>query len=100
MFRYKKLKLSLYNRKKAEQNKGLFGAMSRFLINDIIIHKNNPRFARSPRIGQVYFERDREKAILNYVWKSLLSGMLSSVGINTKEQRQERREMKKINQEN
>lgn len=94
IFRYKKLKLNLYNRKKAEQNKGLFAGITRFLINDIIIHKNNPKFARDPRIGQVYFERDPEKAIVNYSWKSLLSGMLSSIGINKKEQRQEKRETK------
>ncbi|RLD33571.1 MAG: hypothetical protein DRI83_09190, partial [Bacteroidetes bacterium] len=97
IFTYKKLKLSLYNRKKAERNKGMFGGITRFLINDLLIHKNNPKFGKAPRVGQVYFERDPEKAILNYAWKSLLSGMLSSIGINKKEQRQERREIKKIN---
>jgi hypothetical protein len=96
MFTYNKLKLSLYNRKKAEKNKGMFAGITRFLINDLLIHRNNPKFNRDIRIGQVYFERDKEKAILNYVWKSLLSGMLSSIGINTKEQRQERRDMKNI----
>jgi len=97
LFTYNKLKLNLYNRKKAEQNKGMFAGITRFLINDLLIHKNNPKFGKNPRMGQVYFERDPEKAILNYVWKSLLSGMLSSIGINKKEQRQERRDMKKIN---
>jgi len=94
LFEYKKLKLGLYNRKKAQQNKGMFGGLTRFLINDILIHSNNPRFSRKPRIGQIYFERAPEKFIINYAWKSLLSGMLSTIGINTKEQRHDRKEMK------
>jgi hypothetical protein len=32
--------------------------------------------------------------VVNYAWKSLLSGMLSTLGINKKEQRQERKELK------
>ncbi len=94
VFTYKKLKLGLYNRTKAQQNKGMFAGVTRFLINDIFIHSNNPKGKGDPRVGQVYFERDKEKAIVNYVWKSLLSGILSSMGINKKEQRQEKREMK------
>ena len=49
---------------------------------------NNPKFARSPRKGQAYFERDTEKGIINYIFKSALSGMISTLGFNNKEQRQ------------
>jgi len=95
IFRYKKLKLNLYNRKKAQMNQGMFSGLARFMINDLLLHSNNPRFARKLRTGQVFFERDPEKSIINYLWKSLLSGMLSTAGINTKEQRQEKRDMRK-----
>jgi len=94
IFTYKKLKLGLYNRNKAQENKGMFGGLTRFLINDLFIHSNNPKFARQPREGMVFFVRDEEKAIINYTWKSVLSGILSTVGINKKEQRQERKELK------
>jgi len=95
IFEYRKLKLGVYNRNKAQQNKGMFAGVTRFLINDLLIHSNNPKFARKPRIGQVHFDRDKEKAIINYTWKSLLSGILSTMGFNTKEQRQGKKELKK-----
>ncbi len=38
IFRYKKMKLGLYNRNKAQQNKGMIAGVARFLINDILIN--------------------------------------------------------------
>ena len=66
-----------------------------FLINDFVVKSNNPKFARKPRIGQVYFKRDTRKGVVNYAWKGILSGMLSTLGFNTKEQRMEKKELKK-----
>jgi hypothetical protein len=94
-FRYKKLRLAMYNRKKEQLNKGFMSPLINFLINDLVVRSNNPRFARKPKIGQVYFERDTRKGVVNFAWKSILSGMLSTLGFNTKEQRQEKREMKR-----
>jgi len=53
-----------------------------------------------PRVGQVYFERDTQKSVVNYVWKSVLSGLMSTMGFNTKAQKQERKEVKKIDKKN
>jgi hypothetical protein len=100
IFRYKKVRLSLYNRKKAETETGIFNSMANFLINDLVIKSNNPKFARKPKVGIVYAERDTQKAIVNYAFKSILSGMLSTLGINKKEQRKERREYKKEEKQN
>ncbi len=94
-FRYKKLKLAMYDRKKEQMNKGFLSPFVNFLINDLVVKSNNPKFARKPRIGQVYFERDTRKGIVNYAWKSILSGMLSTLGFNNKEQRLEKKAMKK-----
>lgn len=94
IFIYKNMKLGLYSRSKDHQNKGIFAGLTRFLINDIFIPSNNPKFARKPRTGMVYFKRDPQKSFINYTWKSLLSGIMSTAGINKKEQRQEKKEIK------
>jgi ABC-type molybdenum transport system ATPase subunit/photorepair protein PhrA len=100
IFRYRKIKLSLYNRKKAETETNIFNSMANFLINDLVIKSNNPKFARRPKVGVVYAERDTQKTIINYAFNSILSGMLSTLGINKKEQRKERREFKKEEKQN
>ncbi len=95
IFRYKKLKLALYNREKAKVNRGFFSPIMNFLINDIAISSNNPKLLGKERVGQVYFERNTTKSVANYTWKSIMSGMMSTAGINTREQRKEKRELKR-----
>jgi len=96
-FKYKKLKLDLYDRDKAQSTTGLFGSMANLLLNDILIKSNNPRFLRKTRTGEVYFKRDTQKSIVSYTWKSILSGIMSTMGYNNKEQRQEKRTIKRSN---
>ena len=95
-FRYKKLKITLYNRKKAQLQKGMFTPFVDFMLNDLLLKSNNPKFARSPRIGQAYFVRDTQKGIINYIFKSSLSGILSTLGFNNKDQRQEKKGFKRM----
>jgi hypothetical protein len=94
LFKYKKLRLALYNREKEELNSSFFSPVVNFFINDLVLRSNNPRFARRTKTGVVYFKRDTRKGIVNYTFKSLLSGMLSTLGINNKGQRQEKKDMK------
>ena len=94
LFLYKKLKVGLYNREKAKSTTGIAKGMANLLLNDVFIRSNNPTFLRKPKTGVVYSDRVTEKSFVFYVWKSILSGMVSTFGINTKEQRQEKREMK------
>lgn len=48
------------------------------LANTFVIKKNN----KPPlRTGTISFERNPEKSIFNYWWKSLLSGLKSSIGL-------------------
>ncbi len=99
-FRYRKVRLSLYNRKKAETETGIFSSMANFFINDLVLKSNNPKFARKARVGQIYAERDTQKGIVNFAFKGILSGMMSTLGINKKEQRKERKEYKKEDKQN
>lgn len=92
IFRYKKLQLKRYNRKKSQLKKKGF---INFLINDLVVKSNNPKFARKPRVGQVYFVRETEKGVVAYLFRSLLTGLTSTLGFNNKEQRMERKEDKK-----
>ena len=94
MFRYKKLKLVMYDRDKSQVDHGIFTPIVNFLINDIVIISNNPRWLRKEKTGLVYFERNTEKSSVNYAWKSIFSGMISTAGFNTKEQRREKKELK------
>jgi hypothetical protein len=95
IFKYKKLRLLPYNRKKEKLRKNVLTPLVSFMINDLVVKSNNPRFARKPRVGEVYFKRDTQKSIVNYVWKSVLSGLMSTMGFNNRAQRQERKEERK-----
>jgi hypothetical protein len=94
IFRYKNLRIHPYSRKKEKLKKGPLSPLIKFMINDLVVKSNNPKFARRPRVGQVYFARDYRKGVINYIWKSVLSGLMSTMGFNNKEQRKEKKENK------
>jgi hypothetical protein len=62
---------------------------------NLLLPSSNPKEGRKTREGVIYFERDQSKGFLNFVWKSVLSGIKSSAGFNSKIQRQIRKEEKK-----
>ena len=93
VFHYKKLRVGLYNREKAKLNKGIAAPFFSFLANDLLLKSNNPRFLGKTRTGHVYIEPNKEKAFINYIWRSLMSGMLSTMWHNSKEQRKEKKRM-------
>ena len=93
---YKKLKLRFYSRKKAQKSKGFFSPVANFMMNNILIKSNNPPFLGHMKKGIVYYERNPEKSFVNYLWKSNLSGILSTLGFNSKQQREGKRENKKL----
>lgn len=91
LFKYRKLKIELYDRYKAKNTTGLTGSMANLLLNDIFIKSNNPGFLGKTKPGEVYFKRNTQKSIVYYTWKSILSGLMSTMGYNNKEQRHEKR---------
>jgi hypothetical protein len=38
--------------------------------------------------GTIYFKRDKSKGIINFLWKSTLSGLKSTMGFNSKAQKE------------
>jgi len=77
-FYYEDLKIQLLNRE-TETPKGLGNALGSFFANTFIIKSNNPRNLIL-RKGDIFFERDKKRAIFNYWTKTFLSGVISSIG--------------------
>ena len=59
------------------------GGFASFLANTFVINNKSPN-GKNLRVGEIYFERDKQKSIFNFLWKSLLSGIKPSLGINEK----------------
>jgi hypothetical protein len=73
---YKNLKISMLKKGSAGKKRKVVS----FLANTII-HKKNPRKGKPLRIGRIYFKRQVKKSFFSYLWKSLLSGIKSSIGL-------------------
>lgn len=96
VFKYKKLKIDLYDINKAKNATGLGKSMANLLLNDIFIKSNNPGFLGKTKEGEVYFKRNTQKFVVSYMWKSIMSGLMSTMGYNNKEQRQEKRALQRM----
>ena len=82
-FYYNDLKIQLLNRE-TETLKGIGPVLGSFFANTFFIRTNNPKNFVF-RKGDIFFERDKKRAIFNYWVKSFLSGVVSSVGaVNNK----------------
>ncbi|MCX6277790.1 MAG: DUF748 domain-containing protein [Bacteroidetes bacterium] len=60
------------------------------LIN-LILPLSNPGDDGKLKKGIIYYDRDVSRGFFNFVWKSILSGIKSSVGIENQEQKKIRR---------
>ncbi|MEX2362761.1 MAG: hypothetical protein WD597_04020, partial [Balneolaceae bacterium] len=77
-FLYEDLDITLLS--KGRNNENLITRVGTFLANTFAIESNN-NDPEDPRIGEVSFERNKEKFVFNYWWKSLQSGLESSIGL-------------------
>ena len=89
---YRDLHVNLIGKKKGTTS-AMGPAMGSFFANTFIINRNNPRFL-FVRKGDIYSERDTTKSFFNYLAKTMLSGVVSSIGAknNKKEIRQANKE--------
>jgi len=60
-------------------DKNLRTRISSFFANNFAVKKDNSE--DDPRIGEVSFERESEKSVFNYWWKSIRSGLESGIGL-------------------
>lgn len=71
---YKNLKVQ-FLKKGSETKKTFLTGLITFAANNFVIKKNNDK-----RTGTVYFLRNRDRSVFNFLIKSTLSGIASSVG--------------------
>ena len=77
-FRYSDLKVTVIKKKTGDK-----GGFASFLANTFVINNKNTS-GKNFRVGEIYCERDKRKSLFNFLWKSLLSGIKPSLGINEK----------------
>ena len=80
-FYYNDLKLTVLNKKRGNEK-----GFETFLANSVMVRSNNPS-GKYLRIGKISYDRNPQKAIFNYWYKSLLTGIGSSIGLKGKKER-------------
>ncbi|SMG17587.1 hypothetical protein SAMN05661096_00974 [Marivirga sericea] len=79
-FRYNNLKINLLDRE-TYQSKGFGNNLKTIFANSFVVSSKNPRWF-SLQEGNIFFERIKSRSIFNLWAKALLSGAVSSIGIN------------------
>lgn len=77
-FRYEDLQIELPE----SGNNNTFGEkLMVFLANNLIIKKNNPSGKGYTSKVPLHYERNRQRFMFNYTWKTLYSGLKETVGV-------------------
>lgn len=79
-FRYKNLKIDVLDRE-TYQSKGLGNNLKTIFANSFVVSSKNPRWLKLQK-GNIFYERIKSRSIFNFWAKALLSGAVSSIGIN------------------
>jgi hypothetical protein len=89
-FYYNDLKIAMKTEKESTWNSIKKGVVN-FVANDLVVNNDNPTASGKMKEGYIYFERDKSKSIINFIWKSTLSGLKSTMGFNSKAQKELKR---------
>jgi hypothetical protein len=90
IFEYENLKVDV--QKKKDQNKK--ATLISFVANELVKKKNLPENRNYSR-GTIQFERRKDRAIVNYLWKSIQSGIISVVAPIADPNKKQNKEQKK-----
>jgi hypothetical protein len=75
---YRNLKISLLKVKEG----GIYKKMGfKSLMANIFIRQNNPKPGKQLKIGEILYIREQPISIFAFIWKAILSGFKSSVGL-------------------
>ncbi|MCD4674586.1 MAG: hypothetical protein K8S18_01130, partial [Desulfobacula sp.] len=87
---YEDLYIEVLNEKRKNR---IHGGLT-FFTNQVIRHKNI-KTKRNYIVGQIYFERDQNKGLPNFLWKSIKTGLVSIVApVAAKKVKKEKKERK------
>ncbi len=64
-------------------------AITGFVANTFLIKNNNPHPGEKERIAKLTVERKTKGSFYNFLWKSMLTGILETIGLPTKMAQQE-----------
>lgn len=78
-FLYHDLKLQVPDIK--GENKKLKDQLMVFAANTFVLKDSNPKGNNDPRIVEMQFERNKQRFMFHYTWKTILSGIKETVGI-------------------
>jgi len=76
---YKDMKLSLLEKDKGKSALDKKDVTS-FIANLFVLKKDNPKEGKAPRVEQAQFKRDPEGGFMMLVWKTILVGVLKTIG--------------------
>jgi len=79
-FLYHDLKIETLNERTNKNN--LKEKLLSFSINTFVLKSSNPRKNDAPVKGRIYYQRNPNRFIFYYTWKSVLSGLKPTMGIN------------------
>jgi hypothetical protein len=82
-FGYDNLKISVLEKKNGNTKEAKFAS---FLANSLLLRSKNPR-GKELLPDEISIQRDEKRSVLNYLWKSVFSGIRNTLGI--KESKQE-----------
>jgi hypothetical protein len=82
IFYYNDLKVMVEAKEKTTWNKIKTGVIN-FAANDLIVNNDNPTKSGKLKTGTIFFERKKESSIFNFLWKSIFSGLKSTMGFNS-----------------
>jgi hypothetical protein len=78
IFKYEDCKVDLLNKTKKKGGNDLIS----FLANAFVIKSNNPANG-DLREAKMAYTRDKNKSMINFWWKTILSGLKDTIGIPT-----------------
>lgn len=81
-FAYDDLRISILEHKNGDIKKN---KLASFLANSLVLKSKHPR-TRILLPSEIHFERDPQKSVINYWWKSVFSGAKNTFGIKEKEE--------------
>ena len=88
-FNYKNLSIRLID-KKTLMDKGFGESVASFVANTFVVRSKNPKWGLFNRTGKIYFQRDKKKSFFNYLVKSTLSGVNSTIRGGNEERKEMR----------
>jgi hypothetical protein len=82
LFKYNDLKISVLSTKKGEVKEEKFLS---FLANTLAVKSDNPKHGTEPEPAYFNYQRDKQRSVINFCWKSVFAGMKSTLGLKEKE---------------